>query len=227
MSLSHYSWACAGQARLQLTRSTPAPPPPGIHQAGETPTPAQGPRSSRVTPSDPAGTPSPGAAPPPQPNGRYPGLLWLMEQGGGGGGGRGRERERGGRVEGEEGEKEEERGTERQREELLYFNLLIRVTDEMLYLAPSEENFWLTLRAIKLWAKRHGTYSNLLGLLGGVSWAMLVARTCPLYPNALASALVNKFFFFFFFFQMLAREERVLAGRHPQVSPAAVANLWR
>ena len=42
----------------------------------------------------------------------------------------------------------------------------------------------------------HGIYSNLLGFLGGVSWATLAASTCPLYPNALASALVNKFFFF-------------------------------
>uniref|UniRef100_A0A8C8BU70 polynucleotide adenylyltransferase n=1 Tax=Otus sunia TaxID=257818 RepID=A0A8C8BU70_9STRI len=42
----------------------------------------------------------------------------------------------------------------------------------------------------------HGIYSNLLGFLGGVSWTTLVARTCPLYSSALASAPVNKFFFF-------------------------------
>uniref|UniRef100_A0A8D0ESQ4 polynucleotide adenylyltransferase n=1 Tax=Strix occidentalis caurina TaxID=311401 RepID=A0A8D0ESQ4_STROC len=46
-------------------------------------------------------------------------------------------------------------------------------------------------------ALRHGIYCNLLGFLGGVSWAMLLASTCPLCPNALASALVNKLFFFF------------------------------
>ncbi|XP_039594841.1 poly(A) polymerase gamma isoform X2 [Polypterus senegalus] len=72
-----------------------------------------------------------------------------------------------------------------------------RVTDEILYLVPNKENFRLTLRAVKLWAKRRGIYSNMLGFLGGVSWAMLVARTCQLYPNAVAATLVHKFFLVF------------------------------
>ncbi|KAF7690477.1 hypothetical protein HF521_012281 [Silurus meridionalis] len=72
-----------------------------------------------------------------------------------------------------------------------------RVTDEILHLVPNIENFRLTLRAIKLWAKRRNIYSNILGFLGGVSWAMLVARTCQLYPNAVASTLVYKFFLVF------------------------------
>ncbi|KAM9599642.1 poly(A) polymerase gamma-like [Morphnus guianensis] len=72
-----------------------------------------------------------------------------------------------------------------------------RVTDEILHLVPNKENFRLTLRAIKLWAKRRGIYSSVLGFLGGVSCAVLVARTCQLYPNALASTLVNKFFLVF------------------------------
>ncbi|KAF9405720.1 hypothetical protein HW555_013657 [Spodoptera exigua] len=42
-----------------------------------------------------------------------------------------------------------------------------------------------------------GIYSNALGYLGGVSWAMLVARTCQLYPNALPATLVHKFFLIF------------------------------
>ncbi|KAM7368172.1 hypothetical protein PAMP_014418 [Pampus punctatissimus] len=37
-------------------------------------------------------------------------------------------------------------------------------------------------------------YSNTLGFLGGVSWAILVARVCQLYPHATASTLVSKFF---------------------------------
>ena len=72
-----------------------------------------------------------------------------------------------------------------------------RVTDEILHLVTNTDNFRLTLRAIKLWAKRHNIYSNILGFLGGVSWAMLVARTCQLYPNAVASTLVHKFFLVF------------------------------
>ncbi|KAG7262250.1 hypothetical protein CRUP_016010 [Coryphaenoides rupestris] len=72
-----------------------------------------------------------------------------------------------------------------------------RVTDEILHLVPKIANFRLTLRTIKLWAKRRNIYSNILGFLGGVSWAMLVARTCQLYPNATASTLVHKFFLVF------------------------------
>lgn len=72
-----------------------------------------------------------------------------------------------------------------------------RVTDEMLRLVPNVDTFRLTLRAIKLWAKKHGIYSNVLGYLGGVSWAMLVARTCQLYPNAAPATLVHKFFLIF------------------------------
>jgi poly(A) polymerase len=72
-----------------------------------------------------------------------------------------------------------------------------RVTDDILDLVPNHESFKLALRAIKLWAKRRGIYSNVLGYLGGVSWAMLVARTCQLYPNAAAATVVHKFFMVF------------------------------
>lgn len=37
------------------------------------------------------------------------------------------------------------------------------MTDEILYLVPNKENFRLTLRAIKLWAKRKWT-SDILGM---------------------------------------------------------------
>ncbi|XP_005724937.1 poly(A) polymerase type 3-like [Pundamilia nyererei] len=69
-----------------------------------------------------------------------------------------------------------------------------RVTEEILRLVPNVLNFKVALRAIKLWAKQRNIYSNKLGFLGGVSWAIMVARICQVYPNATASTLVIKFF---------------------------------
>ena len=36
--------------------------------------------------------------------------------------------------------------------------------------------------------------ASVSGFLGGIAWAMLVARTCQLYPNASAGAIVSRFF---------------------------------
>eukprot|EP01135_Chromosphaera_perkinsii_P003758 Nk52_evm4s255 gene=Nk52_evmTU4s255 len=69
-----------------------------------------------------------------------------------------------------------------------------RVTDQILKLVPNVSSFRLALRCIKLWAKKRGIYANILGYLGGVAWAMLVARTCQLYPNAAPSVVVSRFF---------------------------------
>uniref|UniRef100_A0A4W2HJH0 polynucleotide adenylyltransferase n=1 Tax=Bos indicus x Bos taurus TaxID=30522 RepID=A0A4W2HJH0_BOBOX len=68
-----------------------------------------------------------------------------------------------------------------------------RVSNEILYLVPNIDYFRLTLKSIKLWAKCHNIYSNILGFLGGISWAMLVARTCQLYPNAICQLLYINF----------------------------------
>eukprot|EP01117_Protostelium_nocturnum_P009220 TRINITY_DN3300_c0_g1_i2.p1 TRINITY_DN3300_c0_g1~~TRINITY_DN3300_c0_g1_i2.p1 ORF type:complete len:633 (+),score=239.40 TRINITY_DN3300_c0_g1_i2:169-1899(+) len=69
-----------------------------------------------------------------------------------------------------------------------------RVTDQVLKLVPNINNFRICLRFIKLWAKKRGIYSNVLGYLGGVSWALLMAKICQMYPNAAASALIIRFF---------------------------------
>jgi poly(A) polymerase len=54
---------------------------------------------------------------------------------------------------------------------------------------------WASLLLIvNSFATGRAIYSNVMGFLGGVAWALAVARVCQLYPNATASTVVAKFF---------------------------------
>lgn len=69
-----------------------------------------------------------------------------------------------------------------------------RVTDEILRLVPKLTVFKNALRFIKMWAQQRAIYANVYGFPGGVAWAMLVARICQLYPNAVSAVIIEKFF---------------------------------
>jgi len=45
-----------------------------------------------------------------------------------------------------------------------------------------------------LWAKNRGIYSNVLGYLGGIAWAILVARICIMFPDCKPNQLLKYFF---------------------------------
>lgn len=72
-----------------------------------------------------------------------------------------------------------------------------RSTVELVKLVPNIDMFRLVLRAIKLWAKSQGLYSNILGYLGGFSWAVLVAKVCVEYHDLDAAQIILKFFQYF------------------------------
>lgn len=53
-----------------------------------------------------------------------------------------------------------------------------RVAQMLLGLVPNQDHFRVVLRAVKEWAIVHGLYSNVLGFLGGINCAILVASVC-------------------------------------------------
>jgi poly(A) polymerase len=69
-----------------------------------------------------------------------------------------------------------------------------RVTQVLLEMVPHLENYRVVLRAVKEWAVTHGIYSNVLGFLGGVNWAILVAWVCIRHPAPGPARLLELFF---------------------------------
>eukprot|EP01105_Mastigella_eilhardi_P020930 TRINITY_DN5023_c0_g1_i2.p1 TRINITY_DN5023_c0_g1~~TRINITY_DN5023_c0_g1_i2.p1 ORF type:complete len:717 (+),score=139.53 TRINITY_DN5023_c0_g1_i2:1350-3500(+) len=59
---------------------------------------------------------------------------------------------------------------------------------------PDLEKFQLLLKAVRLWAKARGIYSNKCGFLGGFAWSILAARVCQMFPNDDIEAIFAKFF---------------------------------
>ncbi|CAG2100763.1 unnamed protein product [Medioppia subpectinata] len=98
-----------------------------------------------------------------------------------------------------------------------------RVADDILRLVPNRESFCLALRAVKLWAKRRGIYSNVLGFFGGASWTLLVAHTCQLYPRASAATLLQKFFELF---RQWEWSKPVLLRRNSDDDPSLGFTVW-
>jgi len=69
-----------------------------------------------------------------------------------------------------------------------------RTTELIIDLVPKYDTFIKVLKCVRKWAKRRGLYSNKIGFLGGVNWAILTAFVCKLHPNQTAASVLHKFF---------------------------------
>ena len=69
-----------------------------------------------------------------------------------------------------------------------------RVAQLLLETVPNLPNFRTTLLAVKEWAMVHGLYSNVLGFLGGINYAILVACICKRHRDAKPATLLKAFF---------------------------------
>ena len=93
-----------------------------------------------------------------------------------------------------------------------------RATRELLQLVPDVAKFQTVLRLVKLWARRQGGYGNMLGFLGGASWAILVAKACQLEgeKGGVQDPVVHLIYLFFkvifFLFRPFAHVLQVFAG---------------
>lgn len=69
-----------------------------------------------------------------------------------------------------------------------------RVSSMLLCLVPKRREYRIVLRAVRAWARLRGVYSAKLGYLGGISWAIMVAFVCQMYPNAEPAKVFVRFF---------------------------------
>ena len=58
----------------------------------------------------------------------------------------------------------------------------------------NESSFQTLCTAVKHWAKHRNIYSTTCGYLSGISWALLCAKICLIYPNLSSTDLLHKFF---------------------------------
>ena len=73
----------------------------------------------------------------------------------------------------------------------------IRTADIIMRSIKNPKEYRLFLKLIKLWAKNQLIYSSVMGYLGGISWAILAAKICQLYPNYSVNRLLERFFFIY------------------------------
>lgn len=59
---------------------------------------------------------------------------------------------------------------------------------------PNKATFQLVLRAVRFWAIRRGLYSVNCGYLGGITLAVMVAKTCQDFPELEPACALAKFF---------------------------------
>jgi poly(A) polymerase len=59
------------------------------------------------------------------------------------------------------------------------------------------KNYRITLKALKLWSKNKGVYSQIYGYLGGAGFSIMLAKICQLYPNYTPLQLLDRFFFIY------------------------------
>lgn len=69
-----------------------------------------------------------------------------------------------------------------------------RVTDEILAVVPEVETFHKALRFVKYWAQQRRVYGHSFGYMGGVAYALCLAKVCQMHPDADAFSTVSLFF---------------------------------